>query len=959
MNKTLRSLAALLALVPVLGSCYFGLEPSWKKTAGTAAVSIDFSSSPSTSRAISGGAGYLYIRTLGGPTGDKGPFYGPYSVPAGGVFATTDIPAGTYGTFAILYSAVSLDSRPGFTELMKLPDADFEAQAMGENSTFDLLVNGDASGATIKDLTVQEGVVNAVSAVLRPFATESLEFDPALGGAFSGLPDTGAVTAKKYMHLINVNAASDPLVDTMVCTAFPSDTYPSGKVLKVAVFNDDGVFLSPGIPDASNPQTFLAPYPQGQSAFFLYLEYTGQPSLEFSLAQTAVPSGNTVSVVADLSGLTNVAGHTFLCGLDTGIEGGTGPVAVGIAAVSPTGTVQAYLQNTLTGAMWDYGTGGTYYLSAMVDMADVYKNMLFSEIVAQLATVMPLNGDYMTIDKGIPVTVSGSGLITLELLSSDFTQMNEVQIFASGTATGTGDGLSPANATTLNNAITAALGYAAVGEVKPPIIYLVDSATLSGAVTINSNVAIASMGAPVTITLDATASFSISPATSEPIGLYLRNVNVDGGSLPGRAAPAFTVNALGNLKLEESTVSNFSWVLMPVAVSNGGAVSVLGGHLGLSNSSITNCTADNGGAVYVGPNGSMEMFSSTISYNMASTGAGIYGAANSVINLGPGAEITQNGTVAETNQGGGVYTEGYLSAQAMDASGSPYIFDNFAVANPEYYALNSVDTTIHTLFVSQTGGDTGLSYEAPTTLAYAMAQESVNEIMLVSDITLSTTLTPAFTAGYNRYIRIHSPYEDVIRSIIPAAGMASSLFTVPVNVDLDFERVILGVPDTATKSSLSSLVSVTGGTLHLRGETVLRNNASPGSGGAVSASGGSVLLQGATIYGCTAVNNGGAVSATDYCSVDMNAGTVTGNTAGAFGGAFYLSTSSNFSIYAYPPATAQGNGLVKITGNRANSGGGLYLEATVGYSPPSEPIEYYVYGNTSLDGTTVDDIVQP
>jgi len=795
--------------------------------------------------------------------------------------------------------------------------------------------------------------VNAVSAVLRPFATESLEFDPSVGGAFSGLPDTGAVTAKKYMQLINVNAASDPLVDTMVCTAIPSETYPSGKVLKVAVFNDDGVFLSPGIPDASNPQTFLAPYPQGQSAFFLYLEYTGQPSLEFSLAQTAVPSGNTVSVVADLSGLANVAGHTFLCGLDTSIEGGTGPVAVGIAEVSSTGTVQAYLQNTLTEAMWDYGTGGTYYLSAMVDMANVYKNMPFSEIVDQLATVMPLNGDYMTIDKGIPVTVSG-------FLSSDFTQMNEVQIFASGT--GTGDGSSPSNAAPLADAIALALAENSVGDVKPPVIYLVGSATLSTAVTIDSSVAIVSMGEPVTITLDAAASVTIDPypSTTDYIGLYLRNVNVDGGTATGRLAPAFTVGAYAYLKLEQVNVTNFKGKrLMPTAVGvSGGAVSVLGGHLGLQNSAISGCVADNGGAVYVGSTGSMEMFSSAISGNMAYRGAGIYGDTTSMINLGPGAEITGNGNVAETNQGGGVYTVGTLNAQAMEASGMPYIFNNSAAADPQYYSLNSVDTAIHTLFVSQTGGGNGLSHEAPTTLAEALALESVDEIMLVSDITLSTTLTPAFTAGYNRYLRIHSPYEDVIRSIIPAAGMTAPLFTVPVNVDLDLERVILGVPDAATKSTLSSLVSVTGGTLHLRGETVLRNNASPDSGGAVSVTGGSLYLEGGTIYGCTASGNGGAVYVGDSCSLEMNVGVVTGNTASSNGGAFYLASNSNFGVYANPAATAQGNGGVQITGNRAASGGGLYLMVSVGYSPPSEPVEYYVYGNTLLDGTTVDDIFQ-
>jgi len=84
-NLSVMTLTILLAGF-FLSACSFGFEPAWKKDDGKATVTLQFKSLSdseglSVPRAIVQGAGYLYIRTIGGPTGSDGPFYGPFPFP--------------------------------------------------------------------------------------------------------------------------------------------------------------------------------------------------------------------------------------------------------------------------------------------------------------------------------------------------------------------------------------------------------------------------------------------------------------------------------------------------------------------------------------------------------------------------------------------------------------------------------------------------------------------------------------------------------------------------------------------------------------------------------------------------------------------------------------------------------------------------------------------------------------
>lgn len=104
--RLVSGIAAILALLAL--SCSMDLDPA---TSGTTTVSFTAGTpkAPASSRAVAPGLGYLYIRTIGGPAGSKGPGYGPFPLESGATFTTKDIPAGTYAAIGVLYATKELD----------------------------------------------------------------------------------------------------------------------------------------------------------------------------------------------------------------------------------------------------------------------------------------------------------------------------------------------------------------------------------------------------------------------------------------------------------------------------------------------------------------------------------------------------------------------------------------------------------------------------------------------------------------------------------------------------------------------------------------------------------------------------------------------------------------------------------------------------------------------------------
>ncbi len=918
-RNRLSGLIVIVAALVAFASCSFGLQPSWKKTGGATTFALDLSQSFSGSRALSSGTGYLYIRTVGGPTGDKGPVYGPYTIGSAGIFSTTDIPAGTYEYFCILYAAAPLDALPGFTDLIKLPDADFKTQAMGDTGLLDDIVEGRASGYIESGFTVNQGMINTLNAVLTPM-TGSLTLDASATNPVIGLP-AAAPAEKRFVALRNLNTAGTAY-DTLSCAV------SGGTVSLMRLYSASGEYLSLGVPNATDPNLLRTAYPGGND-FYLYVEYTGTPVLTFSLALVGVPTGNVVRIDIDVSSLlsANVAGQRILCGFDT--DTGTGPAAVGIGTITPSGIMSLYLKDPLTGLDWIHPGSGTYYLSALIDMSGYYDSVNFPMTAAQLSSIMPLTGDFMTVDKGFAVTIPGTGERAFALTGPNFTQMTEAQIFAANTASGTGDGSSPANAATLVNAINNALALQVSGNVKPPVVYLLSDVALTDSITVDYSVGFGSLGTRRTVTFGQLGALNIAPSGTLESGVYARNVAFDGGTVTGRSAPAFTVGPYGYLQFEDVTVSNFKGNrLLPTAVgAKGGAISATGGHVGLYNTTIQGCAADYGGAIYLaadtpsGEFGSLEMGGSKITGNLANTGAGIYAEANTGINLGAGSEISGNGD-ASTVQAGGIYCAGNLNAPNMNADGTPYLFLNVATTDPQYYSVNPVDTAVHALFVSQAGGGDGLTETSPTDITTALGNAAIFNILLVSDITVTATLTvPA-----NRTLYVRSNDGNTPFSFLPGPSLNAPVFSVSSYSDLILERVNVGAASGTT--SLPTLISVAAeATLNLTGEATLRNNASTGPGGAVFSQGGMVNLLGGTISNCSASQGGAVYAAYDASlassgNVYLNGGVIDHCTAAVAGGAIYLE-GGNLSVY--PDTMNSGMPPVTISYCTAPVGGAVYL----------------------------------
>lgn len=180
MKKCWSFVCVPVILILLVSSCSLGLNPA---KSGSTEVSFPVGDALK-SRTIAPGTGYLYIRTVGGPTGDNGPFYGPYQLSAGSVFTTNEIPAGSYDGFGILYATEPLEelntlfldqpySNQSFTQLMNLPDAEFKEFTDGDPqsptpSNFDNLVDGRATGEMLKNVRILAGQRNVIAAKLMP-----------------------------------------------------------------------------------------------------------------------------------------------------------------------------------------------------------------------------------------------------------------------------------------------------------------------------------------------------------------------------------------------------------------------------------------------------------------------------------------------------------------------------------------------------------------------------------------------------------------------------------------------------------------------------------------------------------------------------------------------------------------------------------------------------------------------
>lgn len=165
-----------LGVVLLFVSCPLAVTPaSGDKTTLIVRFSVPRAVEPD-SRAVLGPGGFLYIRTLGGPAGERGPAYGPYNL-SGGTVTITDIPTGSYSNMVFLHSTSDLSgskltfdgTEMTFEQVTGLSDQEYIELVLnaGPDEGFSVLVDGLGSEGKTGPITIVPGP-NEIALTLVP-----------------------------------------------------------------------------------------------------------------------------------------------------------------------------------------------------------------------------------------------------------------------------------------------------------------------------------------------------------------------------------------------------------------------------------------------------------------------------------------------------------------------------------------------------------------------------------------------------------------------------------------------------------------------------------------------------------------------------------------------------------------------------------------------------------------------
>ena len=168
----------------ILCSCALGLDPA-RSSDGTVVTfrlggAASRAASATDSRAVFSGDGYLYIR-LGGVAAGGQRLFGPYAVKAGEIFATTDIPAGSYPFVALLYSSEKIDSvyYQDFPLLKTFTADDATFLTVKSDNGFGAIFREATCGTFLYDVSILGGRPNEISATLDPLTAWATAYDTA------------------------------------------------------------------------------------------------------------------------------------------------------------------------------------------------------------------------------------------------------------------------------------------------------------------------------------------------------------------------------------------------------------------------------------------------------------------------------------------------------------------------------------------------------------------------------------------------------------------------------------------------------------------------------------------------------------------------------------------------------------------------------------------------------------
>lgn len=624
-TPTIRAVFAVFAISILFLSCSHFFEPAWKADSGATRFAITLGSTPSD-RALVRGSGYLYIRTIGGPSSATGPFYGPFEVSSGDTFISTDLPAGSYEGIGILVASRRLDSLTGvfagqtltFSEAMQLPDDQFNEFTDGSDgdSPFDAMLDGYASGYLIKNPELRSGVVNSFAITLQPMTSSASALSFSGSGAVTLTPLVASATERRFVSLedaLSSNNSTVKAVDWQITAGSSPVTLGT-----VSLFNEDGnqivSYPAVGTIAAGTSKSFSAGVVSGWR-YYVYLEYTTSSSITLT-AKTLVVEGPGTGNLTVVFNTAACAGKKLFYGVyEASALSSHGPIANPVAIgmmtldASGHGASQPYILGSTTPAVLPATT--TYSINAFVDMNGNYASITGMSAIGNIDGITPHYGDFAS-DNTVTVSVAGTGGV-LTFDPANFSTSTRHVYFASQAGSTITDGQLISTAVDIDTALSLAQTNA------PAEIKIVDSASVTTPKSVTTDMTISSAGFSRKTILFSSTTASINVQTAG--NLQLSNVILDGLSLARTQAPLMV---MGDCSLYNTDIKN----------STSGAM---------------------GGAVNVSGAASLYMEGGLITQCSASYGGGIYGSANSTLGIGPGATVT--GNTATMGLGGDVFLD--------------------------------------------------------------------------------------------------------------------------------------------------------------------------------------------------------------------------------------------------------------------------------------------------------------
>lgn len=698
---------ALLAV-----GCRLDLDPAGKalseKTQVELAVTAPFAPlSADAGRAVAPGVNFIYLRTIGGPTGSKGPAYGPYQVPAlpgqPAKLTITDLPPGDYSRLMILCSTVPLDTEIWnwngtswlFRDLMRVSDAEFLSLVQGnpdEFSVFDNHIEGRATAGELRSVRLLAGIPLRLQLTLRPVCGDATTAQVSfLSDTFSSTVDTGSSSRQLQRRFITLDNLDIPSGKEVRSLAFSFELTGVGKisVRRIAAYDAAGTFLGvqvvednvfDGLP-VEALLTFNRPI-RGGGQVILYIEY--------------IPVSNdeplTIQVYGALMDIPPPSGTVRVSFTGTAAQANTRLfyriydasdiiVSAGILPLDSSGKGNVLARDPETGTAALFPVGVNYRLEGFIDYGHrLYDKTITDITVSEAISLAPDVVDHVinyTFTRGATISVPQNISLAASQLSLPFVTFTDYW-YAGQTTKGTGDGKSPSNAMDFNAALSAATGVTPEAN-KYAALILVETINAPAPTVFMLNTPIVIMGAS-----DLKAIyFSDLPNTyggsfftvSAGAKLVLTRLTVNSAN-PQSFSPFYVAAGAELILGPKSYLSTFRTSVNGGAVSSYGTVVLNGGVLNLNESGIGGAIWAPAGHVFL-YHGSINNCRSTATHPSAGGGA-LYLEDGVTLEITPRAPLQIYGNSAEM-YGGAVYQTGGVTTITVNTSNKVF-YDNYAKA---------------------------------------------------------------------------------------------------------------------------------------------------------------------------------------------------------------------------------------------------------------------------------------